>query len=74
MQLMKLTTKDLIVSIDYNDSQSNYIKIGNMYARGLFINSIPINVPDTVLVDIMSVSSNSILSVLYQPIESIVGF
>ena len=74
MQLMKLTTKDLIASIDYNDSQSNYIKIGNMYARGLFINSIPINVPDTVLVDIMSVSSNSILSVLYQPIESVVGF
>lgn len=74
MQLMKLTTKDLVATTDYDDSQSTYIKIGNTYARGLFINSIPVNVPDTVLVDIMSVSSNSILSVLYQPMESGVGF
>ena len=74
MQLMKLTTKDLVASTEYDDTPSNYLRIGNTYARGLFINSIPVNVPDTVLVDIMSVSSNSILSVLYQPMKSEVGF
>lgn len=74
MQLMKLSTKDLVAPTEYDDTEKSYLKIGNTYARSLFINSIPANVTDTVLVDIMSVSSNSILSVAYQPIESEVGF
>lgn len=74
MQLMKLSTKDLVAPTEYDDTERSFLKIGNTYARALFINSIPANVPDTVLVDIMSVSSNSILSVAYQPIESEVGF
>ena len=74
MQLMKLTTKDLVAPRFYDDSESSYLKVGNIYARGLFINSIPINVPDTVLIDIMSVSSNSVLSVACEPIESEIGF
>ena len=74
MQPMKLTTKDLVAPSDYDDSESNYLKVGSKYARGFFINSIPANVPDTVLIDIMSVSSNSVLSVAYQPMESDIGF
>ena len=74
MQLMKLTTKDLVAPSDYLDTERNYMKVGNTYARGLFINSIPSNASDSVLVDIMSVSSNSVLSVHYQPIDSEIGF
>ena len=74
MQLMKLTTKDVVAPSDYMDTERNYMKVGNTYARGLFINSIPANTSDTVLVDIMSISSNSVLSVHYQPIDSEIGF
>ena len=74
MKLMKLTTKDLVAPNEFLDSERNYMKVGNTYARGFFINSIPANAPDTVLVDIMSISSNSVLSVHYQPIDSKIGF
>ena len=74
MQLMKLTTKDLVAPSEDIISESNYLKIGNSFARALFINSVPMDAPDTVLIDIMGVSSNSVLSVLYQPMESEIGF
>lgn len=74
MQLMKLTTKDLVAPSEDIVSESNYLKIGNSFARALFINSVPVDAPDTVLTDIMGVSSNSVLSVLYQPMESEIGF
>lgn len=74
MQLMKLTTKDLVAPSEDIISESNYLKIGNSFARALFINSVPANAPDTVLTDIMGVSSNSVLSVLYQPMQSEIGF
>ena len=74
MQLMKLTTKDLVAPSEDIISESNYLKIGNSFARALFINSVPMDAPDTVLTDIMGVSSNSVLSVLYQPMESEIGF
>lgn len=74
MQLMKLTTKDLVASSEDIVSESNYLKIGNSFAKALFINSVPVDAPDTVLIDIMGVSSNSVLSVLYQPMESEIGF
>lgn len=73
MQLMKLKTKDIIAPNHYIDTERDYIKVGSMYARGLFINSIPENVADTVLIDIMGVSSNSVLSILYLPMDSEVG-
>ena len=74
MKLMKLTTKDLVAPSEYDDTERSYLKVNDKYARGLFVNSIPANVSDTLLVDIMSVSSNSILSVSYQQIDSKVGF
>jgi len=48
MQLMKLTTKDLVAPSEDIISESNYLKIGNSFARALFINSVPMDAPDTV--------------------------
>ena len=58
MQLMKLTTKDLVAPSEDIVSESNYLKIGNSFARALFIISVPMDAPDRVLTDIMGVSSN----------------
>ena len=74
MRLMKLTIKDLVAPSEDIVFESNYLKIENSFARALFINSVPMDAPDTVLIDIMGVSSNSVLSVLYQPMESEIGF
>lgn len=76
MYRMNLTTKDVIAPTiyDVSDENRNYMRVGNKYVRMLFINSMPINVTDSILSDLISVSSNSVLSVSYSPIDSKFGF
>lgn len=76
MKRMKMNTKDVIAASFYRvqEKDQNYFRIGNKFVRTLFINSIPANVNDSLLPDLISISSNSMLSVTYQPIDANFGF
>lgn len=74
MQKMKMTTKDMVAPTKYEAKECDYMRIGNKYSRLFFINSIPSTVSSTLLSDIISISSNSILSISYQPIDTQLGF
>lgn len=62
--------KHMVYPREYNAKERDYMTIGNKFVRNMFINSLPSSVPDTVLNDLMSVSSNSILSVIYEPLDT----
>lgn len=68
-----MTTKESIYPRSYAAKERDHIKVGDKYVRMLFINSLPTSVPDSVLSDLMSVSSNSLLSVIYEPIDTELG-
>lgn len=74
MKRMKMSTKDVISPIFYEAKERNYMCVGNKFIRMFFINSVPTQVTDSLLSDIISISSNSILSVNYQPIDVSYGF
>jgi hypothetical protein len=66
----KTPVKQLIYPHSYRARERDYMKVGNKFVRNLFINSLPSSVPDSVLNDIMSVSANSILSIIYEPLNT----
>lgn len=74
MKRMKMNTKDVIVPKFYEAKELNYFRLGDKFGRMLFINSIPAKVSDSLLSDLISISSNSMLSVTYQPIDADFGF
>ena len=74
MQKMKMNTKDVIAPFLYNTNERDYMRIGNKFVRMLFINSIPAKVTDSLLSDLISISSNSILSTTYQYLDANFGF
>lgn len=74
MQRMKLDTKDVVAPDYYECRERDYMRIGSYYVRTFFINSIPDNVPDSVLLDLASVSSNSMVSVHYERVDEDLGF
>ena len=69
MQRMKATTKEVIAPDRYECRERDHLKIGSSYVRGFFINSLPASVPDSILNDLSSISSNSILSVSCEPMD-----
>lgn len=66
----KTPVKHFVYPHSYRAKERDYMTIGNKYVRNLFINSLPSSVPDSVLNDLMSVSSNSILSIIYEPLDT----
>lgn len=74
MKRMKMNTKDVIAPKFYEAKELNYFRLGDKFGRMLFINSIPAKVSDSLLSDLISISSNSMLSVTYQPIDADFGF
>lgn len=66
----KTPVKHLIYPRYYRAKERDYMMIGRKFVRNLFINSMPSSVPDSVLNDLMSVSSNSILSIIYEPLDT----
>lgn len=74
MMRMKMDTKDVISPECYDCKERDYMKVGRYYVRTFFINSIPRNVPDSMISDLTSVSSNSIVSVHYQGVDQELGF
>lgn len=74
MQRMRMDTKDTIAPDRYEYRERDFMRVGNCYARTFFINSIPESVPDSILLDFASVSSNSIFSIHYEPVDQELGF
>lgn len=74
MKRMKMNTKDVIAPKFYEAKERDYFRLGDKFGRMLFINSIPANVTDSLFSDLISISSNSMLSVTYQPIDAEFGF
>lgn len=74
MKRMKMNTKDVIAPKHYEAKYRDYFELGDKFGRMLFINSIPAKVSDSLLSDLISISSNSMLSVTYQPIDADFGF
>lgn len=73
MQRMKATTKEVIAPDRYECRERDHLKIGSSYVRVFFINSLPASVPDSILNDLSSVSSNSILSVSCESMDAVFG-
>lgn len=74
MQRMRMDTKDTISPDRYECRERDYMRVGSHYVRMFFINSLPESLPDSVLLDLASVSSNSILSVHYERVDEELGF
>ena len=74
MQRMNMDTKDVIAPEYYDCKPRDYMRVGNFYVRTYFINSIPENISDSVLLDLASVSSNSVLSIHYEQVDEELGF
>ena len=72
--LGKVSTKEVICPSNYDKRNRNYLIVGKHYVRMFFINNVPNENTDTLLHDLISVSNNSILSVVYQPIDSMIGY
>lgn len=66
--------KELVAPEVYDRSHRNYLLIGNQYVRLFFINNISSENTDTILNDLISVSNNSMLSVIYQPLDPLIGY
>lgn len=74
MQRMKMNTKEIIAPECYDYRKRDYMRIGSCYVRNFFINSIPEWGMDSMLLDLASVSSNSIVSGHYQGVDAELGF
>lgn len=57
----------------YDFKKTSYLKVGKLYAKTLFVNSIPSVVSNTLLNDLMSTASNSVLSILCTPMDTELG-
>jgi hypothetical protein len=71
-----ITTKDAIGPASFDFSKNDRIQIGNMYARALFLKSVPATLSSNLLESLTSISTNILLSVHYeaQPQEKAVSF
>lgn len=62
--------KSAICPDTYEFRNTDYIKIGEQYARVLFVNSIPSVVSNTLLNDLMATASNSVMSIFCTPMDT----
>ncbi len=71
----RITSKDLVVPVSYDDSPLDYFKINdNTYARALTITSVPIRVSNNLISDITNISSSMVFSCIYEPFDSMKAF
>lgn len=71
-----ISTKDVIGPSSFDFSHSNYIKIGDTYARAMFLKAVPSILNSTFIESMSGISTNVLLSVHYeiQPQEKAVAF
>ena len=65
--------KSAICPDEYEFKNTSYLKIGETYARVLFINSIPSVISHTLLNDLMATASNSVMSISCTPMDTKLG-
>jgi hypothetical protein len=70
----KRSTKEMIAASKYDMKRRDLLGLEKYCVRMFFINNIPGENTDTILHDLLSVSNNSILSVGYQPLDSMIGY
>lgn len=87
LKYMKLTTKDLVAPVKWKigelkgkviDPYVDYSILNagtpdERYARSFFINSIPKAVSQNMISDFTNISSNMVLSLIYEPIDTQIG-
>ena len=73
MKRAKKNTKQMVAPEEMLYERT-HIRLGDKFARLLFINSFSPTIPDSLLCDLTAISGNSILSVSYVPIDSDVGY
>ena len=73
-ELNKEPTKSLIAPSLYDKKNRNYLRVGSQHVRMFFVNNMPSENTDTILGDMLSVSNNSVLSIGYQPLDSMIGY
>jgi len=64
------TVKGAVAPSKYVTTNLDYLLIDNLFSRTLFINSLPSIVSHSLLGDLMSTSSNSIISIICEPIDT----
>lgn len=65
--------KSAICPDTYEFKNTSYLKIGEQYARVLFVNSIPSVISHTLLNDLMATASNSVMSIFCTPMDTKLG-
>ncbi len=71
----KLTSKDLVAPGSFDTSAIDYIRInGDIYARALFITSVPACVSNNLIFDITNISSSMTVSCIYEPFDGMYAF
>lgn len=73
MLRMRATTKEVIAPESYECGGRDYMKIGGCYVRLFFLSSIPASVPDSIINDLANVSSHSLVSISYEPMDAGLG-
>ncbi|MCR4763460.1 MAG: hypothetical protein K5696_08005 [Lachnospiraceae bacterium] len=78
---MRMTTKDLVAPGRWNTSRKwidhSILEEGTpqqMYARALFLHSVPREVSSSFINDLTGISSQMILSITYEPVDTEAGF
>ena len=74
MKKMGLSTKDCIAPETWELIGCDVMRIGDHYARGFFINTLPEAVPMNLIPDVTNISSKMVFSVIYENVDAKVGF
>lgn len=74
MTKLRLSSKDCIAPDLWDASQKNYMRIGDCYVRTFFVASMPTVLSNSIISEITNISSNMVLSVIYEPVEAKKGF
>ena len=81
LKYMHMTTKDLVAPVSWNTSKKliDYSILDEkdetpVYVRAFYVGSVPERVSSSFVGDITSVSSQMVLSMLYEPVDDQIGF
>lgn len=62
------TTKDVIAPTGFDFSQKNYFRIGNTYARSMYLQKTDVELKTEFLQQLANVNTSALISIIYEPI------
>lgn len=65
----EVSVKQMVRPHAYNAKARNSLRVGDKYVRVLFVNSFPAIIPDSILGDLMGISSTCLLSLRHAPMD-----